>query len=178
VPIVALTALAMTADREACLKAGMDGYISKPINAAELFGTLERIFPNRSGIEAPPRAAAPRARSRTEVLDLARLEHNMEGDAAMMQEVIEVYLQDLPQREKEMLDALTRGDAPTLARAAHTMKGVLQTLAASPAADVAVRLEILARCGNLAEAEGLLAELRDELTLLTPALRELIRKAA
>jgi HPt (histidine-containing phosphotransfer) domain-containing protein len=77
-----------------------------------------------------------------------------------------------------MLDALTRGDAPTLARAAHTMKGVLQTLAASPAADVAVRLEILARCGNLAEAEGLLAELRDELTLLTPALRELIRKAA
>jgi HPt (histidine-containing phosphotransfer) domain-containing protein len=168
----------MTGDREACLKAGMDGYISKPINAAELFGTLELIFPNRGGIDAPPRPVAPRLRPRAEVLDVARLEQTMEGDAAMLQEVIEVYLQDLPKREKEMLDALARGDAPTLARAAHTMKSVLQTLAATPAADVALRLEILARCANLAEAEGLVTELRNELALLSSALRELIRKAA
>ena len=179
VPIVALTALAMTGDRDACLKAGMDGYVSKPINSAELFGTLERMFPNRAGNEAPPRPAPiPRLRPRAEVLDVARLEQNMEGDTAMLRDILEVYLRDLPQREKEMLDSLARGDAPTLARAAHTMKGVLLTLAAAPAADVAMRLEILARCANLAEAEGLVAELRQELALLSPALRDLIRKAA
>jgi len=178
-PIVALTALAMTGDRDACLKAGMDGYVSKPINAAELFGTLERLFPNRAGSGTAPRpAAVPKLRPRTEILDVARLEQNMEGDTTMMQEILEVYLRDLPQREKEMLEALAKGDAPTLARAAHTLKGVLLTLAATPAADVALRLEILARCANLSEAEGVVSELRQELALLSPALRDLMRKAA
>jgi signal transduction histidine kinase/CheY-like chemotaxis protein len=178
-PIVALTALAMTGDRDACLKAGMDGYVSKPINSAELFGTLERLFPSRGGAAAPPRpATVARLRPRTGVLDVAKLEQNMEGDSAMLRDIVEVYLRDLPQREKEMSDALALGDAPTLARAAHTMKGVLLTLAGAPAADVALRLEIVARCGNLAEAEPLVAELRNELSLLSPALRELLRKAA
>jgi hypothetical protein len=58
------------------------------------------------------------------------------------------------------------------------MKGVLQSLAAGPAADVAVRLEIVARCANLEEAAVLVVELRQELDLLSPALRELVRKAA
>jgi len=178
-PIVALTALAMTGDRDACLKAGMDGYVSKPINSAELFGTLERLFPNRGGsaLESRP-AAVLKLRPRTEILDVAKLQQNMEGDDAMLRDILEVYLRDLPQREKEMLEALATGDAPTLARAAHTLKGVLLTLAAAPAADVALRLEILARCANLAEAEGLVAELRQELALLSPALRDLLRKAA
>jgi signal transduction histidine kinase/DNA-binding response OmpR family regulator len=178
-PIVALTALAMTGDREACLKAGMDGYVSKPINSAELFGTLERLFPSRGGGATQSRpAAVPRLRPRTEVLDVAKFEQNMEGDDEMLRDIVEVYLRDLPRREKELLDALAKGDAPTLARAAHTMKGVLLTLAAAPAADVALRLEILARCANLAEAEGLVAEFRQELALLSPALRDLLRKAA
>jgi len=178
-PIVALTALAMTGDRDACMKAGMDGYVSKPINSAELFGTLERLFPSRGGAATLSKPAlVPRLRPRTEVLDVAKLEQNMEGDKAMLRDIVEVYLRDLPQREKEMSDALALGDAPTLARAAHTMKGLLLTMAAAPAADVALRLEILARCGNLSEAEALVAELRNELSLLSPALRELLRKAA
>ena len=178
-PVVALTALAMTGDRDACLKAGMDGYVSKPINSAELFGTLERLFPNRGGSAQPPGSVAvPKVRPRAEVLDVARLEQNMEGDADMLRDILETYLRDLPLREKEILDALAKGDAPTLARAAHTMKGVLLTLAAAPAAEVAVRLEILARCGNLAEAERLVGEFQHELALLSPALRDLLRKAA
>jgi signal transduction histidine kinase/DNA-binding response OmpR family regulator len=177
-PIVALTALAMNGDRDECLRAGMDAYVSKPINSAELFGTLERLFPNRSGAVTPGRTAATRARTRGEMLDVQKLEQNMDGDAEMLRDIVETFLRDLPQRERELQESLARRDAPTLARAAHTMKGLLLTLGAKPAADVALQLEILARCGNLSEAEGLAKELRLELTQLTPALRELLRRKA
>ena len=178
-PVVALTALAMTGDRDACLRAGMDAYISKPITAAELFGTLERLFPNRGGSVAPPAPpAAARLRPRAEVLDVARLEQNVEGDPETLREVVDAFLRDRPARERELAEALKQGDAPTLARAAHTMKGMLMSLAATPAAETALRLEILARCGNLDDARGLIEELTGELDRLTPALRDLVRRAA
>jgi HPt (histidine-containing phosphotransfer) domain-containing protein len=112
------------------------------------------------------------------MLDLQKLDQNMDGDAEMLRDIVDAFLRDLPQRERELQESLTRRDAPTLARAAHTMKGLLLTLGAKPAADVALQLEILARCGNLGEAEGLAKELRQELTQLTPALRELLRRKA
>jgi len=168
----------MTGDREACLKAGMDGYISKPVSAADLFGTLEKLFPNRGGSATPPATAAPRHRVRADVLDRAKLDQNMEGDQEMLRDIVATFLQDAPQREREVLDALAKGDAPLLARAVHTLKGQLLALAAGPASDAAVRLEILARCGNLAEAEGVVSELQAELAQLLPVLRDLARDAA
>jgi len=177
-PIVALTALAMSGDREACLKAGMDGYISKPVTAADLFGTLEKLFPHRGGSIAPPPAAAGRKLGRIVPFDRTRLDQNMEGDADMRRDIVETFIKDQPQRERDVAMALAKSDAPALARAAHTLKGALLALAAAPAADAALRLEILARCGNLAEAQGVAAELQSELTRLTPALRDLLREAA
>ena len=157
----------------------MDAYVAKPISSADLFGTLERLFPNRSGDAAATRAAAPHpTRPGVQVLDVARLEANLENDSDLIRSIVEAFLRDHPQREREMAEALAHGDAPTLARSAHTVKGLLLTLGASPAADVALRLEILARCGNLPESEAALEELGGELTRTSAALREMLDRRA
>jgi signal transduction histidine kinase/CheY-like chemotaxis protein len=178
-PVVALTALAMSGDREACLKAGMDAYVAKPISAADLFGTLERLFPNRSGSGAGGRGNTPHpTRAGVPIVDIARLEANLENDADLIRSIVEAFLRDHPQREREMAEALRGGDSPTLARSAHTVKGLLLTLGASPAADVALRLEILARCGNLPDSGPALEELRSELTRTAATLRGILERRA
>jgi signal transduction histidine kinase/CheY-like chemotaxis protein len=165
-PVIALTAVAMSGDREACLSSGMDAYVAKPISPSDLFGTLERLFPNRSGEAPAPAPAAASGKPR------------LENDPEMIRTIVEAFLRDHPQREREMVDALRGGDSPTLARSAHTVKGLLLTLGASPAADVALRLEILARCGNLPESQPVLEELRGALSRTSTALRELLERRA
>ncbi len=175
-PVVALTALAMTGDRAKCLAAGMDAYVSKPINAAELFGTLNRLFPNRGGQATPIGAvSAPAA---APVIDRAKLDENMEGDQEVLRDIVAAFLRDQVTQERDIMEALAKQDSPTLARAAHTFKGLLLTLAARPAADAALRLEMLARANDLGGAPIALRELQSELARLQPALEDLLRRAA
>jgi CheY-like chemotaxis protein/HPt (histidine-containing phosphotransfer) domain-containing protein len=176
VPIVALTALAMTSDRERCMVAGMDAFVTKPLDASELFATLERLLPAKRFSEATGASSA--VRPTVMPVDPARLMQTVEGDESMLRDLVQTFFEESPAQERAIVDALGRKDAAALARAAHTFKGVLLTIAALPSADAARRLEMLARGSRLDDAPAALAELREELRRLDPALHSLMRRAA
>ncbi len=202
IPIVAMTALAMKGDRERCLAAGMDGYVSKPLQPAELFDAIERLAapalaeqppaPSRDSetvhdgdarraveaspspaIGTPPAPPGPLPGTLPGTLaayDEAEALERAGGDANLVKELVTLFCSECPRLTAQVRDALERRDCPTLARAAHTLKGAARAVGAAAAAHAAQRLEDLGRRGDLAGAEGVCAELEDALQRLGPAL--------
>lgn len=193
VPIIAMTAHAMKGDREECLGAGMDGYISKPVRAQQLFLTIEQILNSRS--VAKPQAAIAEAVNNTgttshaavaadttgdsmEILDWDRAIHQSEIGVDALREMGTIFLEETPKLLKECQDSLESGDAPSLRRAAHTIKGSAAVFAADQVAAAALRLELLAKAGHLDQAPEACSELERELDRLMPLLIRHIDQAA
>ena len=112
--IVAMTAHAMNSDRERCLAAGMDGYLSKPIDPPMLFAVVEQDG-DGGGVQAA--VAGP------VTFDEDALRHRLSGDDELMTDVIRVFLEDLPVRLAAIKDAVTSRNADALRAAAHALKG-------------------------------------------------------
>jgi signal transduction histidine kinase/HPt (histidine-containing phosphotransfer) domain-containing protein len=170
VPIIAMTANALQGDRERCFEAGMDGYISKPINLA----ALEQEFRRVMGLASVARSA-PASSSRLPALDglqvydrkaaLDRL-----GDADLLGELVAMFVADYPRNIGDVESALAGGDWQRLRREAHTMKGLLATFCAHRAEAWAKALEAAAATSDEAECTMLAGELRREADTFVAAL--------
>ena len=170
IPIVAMTAHAMTGDRERCLAAGMDDYVCKPINPQAMFDAIERVLPQTS---MPGSPAIPVTGD--QVFDVADALARIEGDRELLVEVVGLFRRDCPKMLEDIRDAISRCDASNLEREAHKLKGSLGALSAKSAAGAAQKLETIGKRGDLADAAAACRLLEAEMTRLEPELESLVK---
>ena len=160
-PIIAMTANAMQGDREKALAAGMDDYVSKPVDPEELQAALERwVFrPDDGGASAPDEATAEAAASRedaTDPLDQSVLEGLRElGDQDLLVELAGLFLEDAPPKLEALREAIGRGDAASVGQLAHGLKGSSGNMGATGLATICAELEDVGRSQKLEDAAAL-----------------------
>ena len=167
-PIISLTAHALKGDRERCLETGADGYVSKPIAPAALFGEMDMVTksePTQPAAVTESKASSSPSSSVTDTL-LARVG----GSHEVLQEIIALFLEDCPNLLDDIRSALAAGDAQAVYRAAHTLKGSVGNFEAHAAVEIAQRLEARAREGDIAAATAVFALLDLEIQAVIKSL--------
>ena len=170
IPIIAMTANSMQGERERCLAAGMDDYLSKPLRNRVLKEALERWVPDAIAAAtrapapaAPPEDAASGADAGRELLNelvIADLE-GLEGD--ILPELLALYFDQSTEHLGELSEAIASVDVDAVRKTAHKLKGSSLTLGAAHVSHVAAELETVAKAGGLSGADAMVVRLRDAL---------------
>lgn len=172
VPILAMTAHAMRGDRETCLEAGMDGYLSKPLRMDVLIEEIEAAAGGRIPPAQEKETATQGQTAMSEEMDYQAALSRVGGDAALLSELASMFLDEYPQLLAQIQEGLDEGIQHRVHGAAHQLKGLLAQFGAEGARQKAYAVETLARQGDLAAAERAMQELAESMNRLRPALAE------
>ncbi|MGH7526594.1 MAG: response regulator, partial [Gemmatimonadales bacterium] len=151
IPIVAITAHALKGHRERCLQAGMDDFISKPVDERELRTILQRLGPGADGGE--PRAGGGPGGEGSRVLDEAALERLVEGDRMLLRELSDLFLEDSPGLLADIRNAIGSRDRRALEHRAHALQGSALSMTGELAGAAARKLEMAARADDWRDAD-------------------------
>ncbi|KAB8052137.1 response regulator [Janthinobacterium rivuli] len=148
-PVIAMTANAMVGDKEKCLDAGMNDFIAKPIDVAQLFGTLARwIAPATpqamTAVAAQPEAELPVIAG----LKMAEAMRRVGGNAALMRKLLDRFVETQFDAMQRIVAAIENNQLETAIREAHTLKGLAGNIGAGGLADSAARVEHLLSLGS------------------------------
>ncbi|MGK7924656.1 MAG: response regulator [Spirulina sp.] len=169
VTIIAMTANAMQGDREACLKAGMNDYISKPIRVKALVEALKKYQSVDKSSMNEENAIAPAAIDEKMWQEL--IEIGGEDADDLIRELIESYCEDSPQLLADIESAIAVGDTQQLYYHAHTLKSSSASLGVTKFSELCAQLEQLGRSGTMVGTDSLLTQVRAEYQLVEMALK-------
>jgi CheY-like chemotaxis protein/HPt (histidine-containing phosphotransfer) domain-containing protein len=165
IPIIALTAQAMSGDRERCVVVGMDDYLNKPFTREQLYATLQRWLPQRLA-PSLTQTCSSSAHLSTRSLDHQALDNiralQQEGTPDILVKVIRSYLASAPQLLQNLRTAITRNDAPALRKAAHTLTSSSASLGALTLAALCEELERMGRAPDITNAPAALSAVEAE----------------
>ncbi len=180
IPIIALTALAFKEDKQKCIDAGMDGYVTKPIRRKELLKALKEIVPSAEPVqqkrEVETTQTKDAGRSDEVIFDEAEALDRAADDKEFLKEIIEVFLDETPIHMAEIKQAVDGKDGEALRKSAHKLAGSLSGFAAKAAMETASQVEAMGKAGKVDEAESAFEVLNKDMEKLIDTLTQYLKE--
>ncbi len=174
ITIIAMTAHAMVSDRDKCLKAGMNDYVSKPVNPQTLYDKLKTHLNAESPLSTAP-VAEQKSPLQTEaeflLFDRQALIGRLE-DENLIRIVLDSFVKDVPDQIARLKEHISANDSSNVEMQAHTLKGASRQVEAQALGESAYKIELLAKTGDLSSAENHIIDIETQFDLFLAALKK------
>jgi signal transduction histidine kinase/DNA-binding response OmpR family regulator len=172
IPIVAMTAHAMKGDKERCMAAGMDDYLTKPLSGHEIEETIAEVLLGGDKKQQPSTMQAP-LRLQTS-WNLTTALERLDGDESLLQELIQIFVSEAPHQLATLQQAIEAADMETIERTAHSLKGELRCLGLMELAQTAQELERMGRERALHSAVELFPAFKADMSAATSEMHDMV----
>ena len=174
VPIIAMTAHALKGDREKCIAAGMDDYVSKPVKPGDLSEAISGQLSGFKRAEQRLKNEIPEAETvNSNIFDVDSLMERISGDREFFEELVKLFIEDTPKHFESIKNAYKGKDVEKIQQIAHTIKGSAGNFGASSLQKVALSLEQTAQAGNLSRIGHLIDAVEMEFEILKKEIRKI-----